>query len=38
MAELGLVLTAAERNKMLTAGGDIREHVAASAARAHRGP
>jgi hypothetical protein len=38
MAELGSVLTTAERNKMLAAGGDVREHAAASAVRAHRGP
>jgi hypothetical protein len=38
MAELGSVFTAAERNKMLVAGGDVREYAAASMARAHRGP
>jgi hypothetical protein len=38
MVELGSVLTAAERNKMLAVGGDVREHAAASAVRAHRGP
>jgi hypothetical protein len=38
MAELGSVLTVAERNKMLAVGGDVREHAAASAMRAYEGP
>jgi hypothetical protein len=33
-----LVLTVAERNKMLSVGGDIREHAATPAAKAHGGP
>jgi hypothetical protein len=37
MAELGSVFTAT-RNKMLAAGGDVREYAAASVARAHGGP
>jgi hypothetical protein len=35
MAKLGSVLATAERNKMSVAGGDVREHAAASAAREH---
>jgi hypothetical protein len=35
MVELGSVLTAAERNNMPAAGGDVREHAAASVVRAH---
>jgi hypothetical protein len=38
MMEHGSAFTAAERNRVLTADGDVWEYVAASAEMAHRKP